>query len=87
LARGERVASRAPCIEKAPALRHASAKPDERGVCMNPGGFRIDLSKVPAPMLGMFSEINATFRSAWTLSERTREIIRLYSAFENQCHT
>lgn len=54
---------------------------------MNPGGFRIDLQKVPAPMLGMFSEINATFRGAWTLSERTREIIRLYSAFENQCHT
>ena len=54
---------------------------------MNPGGFRIDLSKVPAAMLGMFSELNATFRGAWTLPERTREIIRLYSAFENQCHT
>lgn len=54
---------------------------------MNPGGFRIDLTKVPAPILAMFSEINATLRGAWTLSERTREIIRLYSAFENQCHT
>ena len=54
---------------------------------MNPGGFRIDLSRVPGPILGMFTATNATLRSAWTLSERIREIIRLYSAVENDCHT
>ena len=54
---------------------------------MNPGGFRIDLSKVPGPIAGMFIGANATLRSAWTLSERLRELIRLYSAFEHQCHT
>lgn len=54
---------------------------------MNPGGSRIDLRSVPGPILGMFTEINYTLRGAWTLSERIREIIRLYSAFENQCHT
>jgi hypothetical protein len=54
---------------------------------MNPGGFRINLQTVPGPILGMFSATNATLRGAWTLSERIREIIRLYSAVENECHT
>ncbi len=54
---------------------------------MNPGGFRIDLGAVPGPIVAMFVTANAALRSAWTLSERLREIIRLYSAFEHQCHT
>ena len=54
---------------------------------MDPGGFRIDLRTVPGPILGMWTEANTTLRGAWTLSERIREIIRLYSAFENECHT
>jgi hypothetical protein len=54
---------------------------------MNPGGFRINLRTVPGPILGLFTEANTTLRSAWTLSERLREIIRLYSANQHQCHT
>ena len=54
---------------------------------MNPGGFRIDLSKVPGPIVGMFTQANAALRGSWTLSERLREIIRLHSAFEHECHT
>jgi hypothetical protein len=54
---------------------------------MNPGGFRIDLSKVPGPILAMSVQNNAALRGAWTLGERTREIIRLFSAFEHDCHT
>ena len=54
---------------------------------MNPGGFRIDMSRVPVPILGMFTAANASLRAGWTLPERLREIIRLRSAFEHQCHT
>lgn len=54
---------------------------------MNAGGFRIDLGAVPVPILAMFTTANATLRTHWTLGERLREIIRLYSAFENECHT
>ena len=54
---------------------------------MLPGGFRIDLAAVPGPILAMFVTANATLRGAWTMSERLRELIRLYSAFEHQCHT
>jgi len=54
---------------------------------MNPGGFRIDLAKVPGPILALFITANTALRGAWTLSERLREIIRLYSASEHQCHT
>ena len=54
---------------------------------MRPGGFRIDLSKVPGPILAMSVQNNAALRGAWTLGERLREIIRLYSAFEHECHT
>ncbi len=54
---------------------------------MNPGGFRIELAGVPGPILGMFVEANAALRGAWTLDERLLEVIRLFSAFEHQCHT
>jgi len=54
---------------------------------MHPGGFRIDLATVPGPILGMFVSANAALRGSWTLSERLRELIRLFSAYENQCHT
>jgi len=54
---------------------------------MHPGGFRIDLGAVPGPILAMFVGANAALRGAWTLPERLREIIRLYSAFEHECHT
>jgi hypothetical protein len=54
---------------------------------MRPGGFRIDLSKVPGPIVAMSVQSNAALRGAWTLSERIREIIRLFSAFEHECHT
>ena len=54
---------------------------------MNPGEFRIDLRAVPGPIVAMFTTANAALRGAWTLSERLREIIRLYSASEHQCHT
>ena len=51
---------------------------------MNPGGFRIDLSKVPGPIVGMFITANAALRAAWTMNERLRELIRLHSAFEHE---
>jgi hypothetical protein len=54
---------------------------------MNPGGFRIDLSTVPGPIVGLWTAANAMLRGAWTMSERLRELIRLHSAFEHQCHT
>ena len=54
---------------------------------MNPGGFRIDLRSIPGPILTMFITANQALRGAWTLGDRLREIIRLYSAFEHQCHT
>ncbi|MEM7412047.1 MAG: hypothetical protein AAF430_17600 [Myxococcota bacterium] len=54
---------------------------------MTPGGFRIDLARIPGPILGLFTAANQTLRAAWTLPERLREIIRLYSAYEHQCHT
>ena len=54
---------------------------------MHPGGFRIDPARVPAPIAAMFITANATLRGAWTLNERLRELIRLYSASEQQCHT
>lgn len=54
---------------------------------MRPGGFRIDLSTVPSPILLMFSEAHQTLRRNWTLPIRLLEIIRLYSAFEHDCHT
>ena len=54
---------------------------------MNPGGFRIDLRSVPGPILALWSEANAALRGSWTLPERLREIIRLWSANEHQCHT
>ena len=54
---------------------------------MIPGGFRVDLRAIPAPILTLFVEANATLRGAWTLGDRLLEIIRLYSAFEHECHT
>jgi hypothetical protein len=54
---------------------------------MNPGGFRIDPGAMPPSILAMFVEANATLRAAWTLGDRLLEIIRLYSAFEHECHT
>ena len=54
---------------------------------MNPGGFRIDMRRIPGPILGMFVTANAALRGAWTPSERLRELVRLYSAFEQECHT
>ena len=54
---------------------------------MNPGGFRIDLRSVPGPILAMFTAANSALRGSWTLGDRLREIVRLYSAFEHQCHT
>ncbi|MFP6655961.1 MAG: hypothetical protein VCB25_10050 [Myxococcota bacterium] len=54
---------------------------------MNPGGFRIDLSGVPGPILAMTAQASAALREAWTLDERLLELIRLFSAFEHQCHT
>ena len=54
---------------------------------MNPGGFRVDFSALPIPIVTMFIEANTTLRGAWTLSERLLEIIRLFSAYEHQCHT
>ena len=54
---------------------------------MQAGGFRIDLSRVPVPIAAMFTVANASLREAWTLGERLREIIRLRSAFEHECHT
>jgi hypothetical protein len=54
---------------------------------VNPGGFRIDPAAIPGPILAMFTAANVTLRSEWTLSERLLEIVRLFSAFENECHT
>ncbi len=54
---------------------------------MNPGGFRIDLGALPVPIITLFIEANAKLRGAWTLSDRLLEIIRLFSAYEHQCHT
>jgi len=54
---------------------------------MIPGGFRVDLRALPAPILSLFVEANARLRGAWTLSERLLEIIRLFSAYEHECHT
>ena len=54
---------------------------------MNPGGFRSDMTRSPGPILGMFVTANAALRGAWTPSERLRELVRLYSAFEHECHT
>lgn len=54
---------------------------------MNPGGFRIDLGRVPGPILGLFVTANTALRASWTLGERLREMIRLHSAFEHECHT
>lgn len=54
---------------------------------MRPGGFRLDLSKIPPPILGLFVTANQTLRAAWTLPERTLELVRLHSAFEHECHT
>ena len=54
---------------------------------MNPGGFRIDMAKVPVSIAAMFTMANAALRSGWTLGDRLREIIRLHSAFEHECHT
>lgn len=54
---------------------------------MNPGGFRIDLSQTPGPILGMFIASNTALRGSWTMSERLRELVRLFSAYEHQCHT
>jgi hypothetical protein len=51
------------------------------------GDLRVDLRQVPGPIAGMFLAANQTLRDQWTLSERLREIVRLYSAFENDCHT
>ena len=36
---------------------------------------------------GMFTVANASLREGWTLGDRLREIIRLRSAFEHECHT
>jgi len=58
-----------------------------RPVAMIPGGFRVDLRALPAPILSLFVEANARLRGAWTLSERLLEIIRLFSAYEHECHT
>ena len=54
---------------------------------MNPGGFRIDMGALPGSIGEMFITANTALRGGWTLGERLREIIRLYSAFEHQCHT
>jgi len=54
---------------------------------MQAGGFRIDLTKVPGSIAGMFTVANASLRAGWTLGERLREILRLRSAFEHECHT
>ena len=54
---------------------------------MQPGGFRVSLAALPRPILMLFVEANATLRGAWTLGPRLLEIIRLYSAFEHECHT
>ena len=54
---------------------------------MNPGGFRIELTGVPGPILAMFVQANAALRGAWSLDARLLEVIRLYSAFEHECHT
>jgi len=35
----------------------------------------------------MFTVANTSLRQGWTLGERLREIIRLRSAFEHECHT
>ncbi len=54
---------------------------------MNPGGFRVALGAMPAPILTLFIEANATLRRSWTLGDRLLEIVRLFSAYEHQCHT
>jgi hypothetical protein len=54
---------------------------------MNPGEPRVDLTAIPTPIRQMLSEATAALRGAWTLCERTLEVIRLYSANENQCRT
>jgi hypothetical protein len=63
------------------------ARREQIGGSMYPGGFRIDPTRVPGPIAAMFIAANAALRGAWTLSERLREVIRLYSAFEHECHT
>lgn len=54
---------------------------------VQPGGFRVDPANVPAPILMMFHAADETLRGSWTLPERLRELIRLHSAFEHDCHT
>ena len=54
---------------------------------MQPGGFRIGLEGIPAPILMMFSQAHEALRQHWTLSMRALEIIRLHSAFQHDCHT
>ena len=54
---------------------------------MTPGGFRIDITAVPASVVMLFVEAVEALRSGWTLSPRLLEIIRLSSAFEHDCHT
>ena len=54
---------------------------------MTPGGFRIDLATVPLPILTMWMDANTALRGSWTLGERLREIIRLWSAAHHGCHT
>ena len=67
--------------------RAEKAMRDKGANSVNPGGFRIDLAKVPGPILTIFMSANETLRREWTLSERLLEIVRLFSAFENECHT
>jgi len=54
---------------------------------MKPGGFRVDLGALPLPILTLFIEANTTLRRSWALGDRLLEIIRLFSAYEHQCHT
>ena len=49
--------------------------------------MRVDASRIPGAIMAMFPAQNAALRSAWTLSERIRELIRLYSANEQRCLT
>ncbi|MBW2273969.1 MAG: hypothetical protein JRG96_11910 [Deltaproteobacteria bacterium] len=54
---------------------------------MKPGGFRVDLGALPTPILTLFIQANLALRQSWTLSDRLLEIIRLFSAYEHECHT
>ena len=49
--------------------------------------MRVDVTRIPGPIMGMFLQQNATLRGSWTLGERIRELIRLYSANEQRCLT